>query len=196
MADFDALDVLRGATAFGFFQANLASDGVALRLDAQAVMGNFFDVVGVSAARGRMLAASPAAASERSVVISYGLWLRLFGGRDDAIGRAVKINGRDFTVVGVARRGFRGVDVMERADLWIPLTLASEVNPDNDSPLTRSSWWLTGVGRLAPGVAIDQAAAVGANVPPRSPGTSRTPTMASPWLSPRCEASTLATVTR
>ena len=131
VADLDALDVLRGATAFGFFQANLAADGGALRLNAQAVMGNFFDVVGVSAARGRMLAASPAAASERGVVISYGIWQRLFGGRDEAIGQAVKINGRDFTVVGVAPRGFRGVDVSERADLWIPLTLASEANPDN-----------------------------------------------------------------
>jgi predicted permease len=160
VADLDALDVLRGATAFGYFPANLASDGGALRLDAQAVMGNFFDVVGVSAARGRMLAASPAAASERSVVISYGLWQRLFGGRDDVIGQAVKINGRDFTVIGVAPRGFRGVDVMERADLWIPLALAGEVNPDNDSPLTRNSWWLTGGGRLAPGVTIDRAAAV------------------------------------
>ncbi len=160
VADLDALDVLRGATAFGFLQASLAADGGALRLHAQAVMGNFFDVVGVSAVRGRMLAASPAAASERSVVISYGIWHRLFGGRDEAIGQAVKINGRDFTVVGVAPRGFRGVDVSERADLWIPLTRAGEVNPGNESPLARNSWWLTGVGRLAPGVTIDQAAAV------------------------------------
>ena len=110
-------------------RANLAADGGALRLDAQAVMDNFFEVVGVSAARGRMLAASPAAASERGVVISYGIWQRLFGGRDEAIGQAVQINGRDFTVVGVAPRGFRGVDVSERADLWIPLTLVSEPRP-------------------------------------------------------------------
>ena len=87
VVDLGALDVLRGATAFGFFQANLAADGVALRLDAQAVMGNFFEVIGVSPRGGGCWRHRPAAASERSRGDQLRIWQRLFGGRDDAIGR-------------------------------------------------------------------------------------------------------------
>jgi len=160
VVDLGALDTFRGTTAFGFVPANLATAREAVRLDAQAVMDTFFEVVGITMLRGRTLAPSePGAASARAAVISYAVWQRLFAAQDDAVGQAVRINGHDFTVVGVAPRGFRGVDVLERADVWIPLSAASEVSPDIGRPLERRTWWLKGVGRLAAGATLEQARA-------------------------------------
>lgn len=158
IVDLGRLETLQGATGFGHFSANLAASGQALRLHGQAVLDNFFEVLGVRPLRGRSLGPAGASAPERIAVISFGIWQRVFDGRDDAVGRPIRINGREFTVAGVAPRGFGGVDVSERADLWVPIAAASDVT-DMRAPLDRRSWWLKGVGRLAPGTAVAAAGA-------------------------------------
>ena len=161
VADLASADVLAGATAYGFFRANLATTGQAVRLDGEAVMSNFFGVLGVQAHRGRTIDAGDERPSAgHAAVISFAIWQRVFLGQDDAIGRMVRINGQPFTIVGVAPRGFRGPDLFERADVWVPLTAASTVMPAMKEPLGRTTWWLKSIGRLAPGADGRSAAAV------------------------------------
>ena len=160
VVDFGTTGVLAGATAYGFFQANLATSEQAVRLHGEAVIGNFFDVIGVSAHRGRLIGRDDdRAASEPIVVISFATWQRLFGGRDAAIGQVVRLNGQPFTIAGVAPPGFHGPDVLERAGLWIPIVRASSVMTDLGDPFSRTVWWLKGVGRLAPGTDVESARA-------------------------------------
>ena len=156
VVDLGEVPALEGATAYGFFRANLAAREQAVRLDGEAVMGNFFEVLGVQAHRGRMIAPTD---DERVAVVSFAVWQRVFGGRDDAIGQAMRLNGQPFTIAGIAPPGFRGPDVLERADIWVPLTAASAVIPDFGNPLSRTMWWLKSIGRLAPGANVTTAAA-------------------------------------
>jgi predicted permease len=155
VVDLGGLEVFRGATAFGYFRASIAVGGVALRVHAETVMDNFFAVAGVKPIRGASLAD---AAGDRNVVISFALWQRLFNASDDAVGGSMQINGRLFTVVGIAPAEFKGIDVLDRADLWVSLASA-RVIPDVGASLGRTSWWLRGVARLAPGVRLEEAAA-------------------------------------
>jgi putative ABC transport system permease protein len=160
VVDLGELEVLDGATAYGFFQANLATTGQAVRLDGEAVMGNFFEVLGVQAHRGRMLgSADDVASADRVAIISFAVWQRVFAGSDQAIGQSVHVNGQAFTIAGIAPRGFRGPDVFERADIWVPLSLASAVVPDIRDPRSRTLWWLKSVGRLAADADLPTAAA-------------------------------------
>ncbi len=160
VVDLGEVEVLDGATAYGFFQANLATTGQAVRLDGEAVMGNFFDVLGVQAHRGRILdTADDLPSADRVAIISFAVWQRVFAGSDQAIGQSVRVNGQAFTIAGVAPRGFRGPDVTERADIWVPLSLASAVVPDIRDPRSRTLWWLKSVGRLAPQADLQTAAA-------------------------------------
>jgi predicted permease len=121
-----------------------------------------FDVLGVHALQGRTFSAADD--REPSLVVSYDTWVRVFGGDPAAIGQAVTINGRPFTIIGVAPRGFTGPDRFEPTDLWIPLGAHATVLPGERDVLSRGNWWLTGIGRLAPGASTRGAEAVLAGV--------------------------------
>ena len=158
--DLRALPVVTGMTAYGYVQTNVAHSGRAERLDGQIVSGDFFQVLGVRPHRGRLFTTDDDRVLETApAVISFALWQRLFGGRDDAIGDGVQINGAPFTVVGVAPRGFRGPDVFAQADVWVPLSASKMMGSDAGNPLSRTSWWLRSLARLAPGISQEEAGA-------------------------------------
>jgi hypothetical protein len=92
------------------------------------------------------------------MVLSWSEWQNRFSGDTGVVGRAIQLNGQPFTVIGVAERGFRGHSGLFDAVLFVPLTLNSVVTgqPNIDS---RNSVWLEMVGRLAPGVSLEQAEA-------------------------------------
>jgi predicted permease len=158
VVDLASMSVLSGATAYGGMRANVAHEGVASRLEGQIVTENYFTVLGIRAHRGRLIDRD-AAADRPSAVISYSLWQRMFGGGDDAIGAEVWVNGRPFVVTGVAPRGFRGADVFAPADLWLGLGSAAATVADLSDPLSRTSWWMRAVGRLARDTSRGQASA-------------------------------------
>ena len=157
--DMRSLPVVTGVVAYGEIPANLAYSGRAERLTGQIVTSNYFDVLGVRPHRGRVLGDQDERRSHSVAVISFGVWQRLFGGQDEAVGTNVYINGAAFTVGGVAPRGFRGADVFSPADIWIPIGASQLVNADIASPMSRTSWWLRSIARLAPGVSAREAAA-------------------------------------
>jgi predicted permease len=160
--DFEDLrarrDVLADAFAFTQVPVGLAAGGTATRARGQIVTANMFDVLGVRAAYGRTFTAADD--REQTAVISYDTWRRLFGADETTVGKAVTINGHPFTIIGVTPRGFTGPDRFEPSDLWIPLGAHKAVMPqDGDAP-SRDNWWLTGIGRLAPGSSARQAQSV------------------------------------
>jgi hypothetical protein len=131
----------------------------AVHVSGAYVSANFFDVLGVSMARGRgFLPEDEHIESPNTVaVISHRLWQTQFDGTLDIIGRTVRLNGRPFTIVGVAPADFNGYTIDDQR-LWVPIT----TYPDGDDlrrVALRGRQWLMGIGRLKPGVTIEQARA-------------------------------------
>jgi macrolide transport system ATP-binding/permease protein len=128
----------------------------------EAVSGNYFSMLGVGAATGRLLGEAddrPGAAA--AAVISYGLWTHRFASDPAVVGRTVQFNGRPFTIVGVAAReyagGMRGLSM----HAWIPMLVSRDLSPGERANWIeqRGSRGLMLLGRLRPGVSVEQAQA-------------------------------------
>ncbi|HTB12229.1 MAG TPA: ABC transporter permease [Bryobacteraceae bacterium] len=126
------------------------------RIAGDLVTENYFDVLGVKPAIGRLLLPGDDAA-----VISYALWERKFGHSPDVLGSRLLLNGSPFVVAGVAARGFRGTAVNEAFDVWVPLTsqpkLLARLSPGILQD--RAAGWIQVFGRLKHGVELRQAQA-------------------------------------
>ena len=132
---------------------NLTGLGDPQRLHGTKVSGAFFRTYGVAAAFGRtLLPDEDAPGHNREVVLSDGLWKRLFGSRPDAVGRTMSLDGVGYTIVGVMPPSFHDFWVQD-AEIWTPLALA-----DSDFvPSDYTTEYLNLTARLKPGVTIDQA---------------------------------------
>jgi predicted permease len=164
----DGSSAFRGLAAFGEIEASLSSDGSPEEVRGLIASGSFFDVLGVEAALGRLFTAE----DDRNpgehpvLVLSHAFWERRFGGDPGVVGREVAINGRPYVVLGVAPRGFHGPLVLESFDLYVPMMMQAHVRPpragfsgemDPDLLERRGAGWLSAVGRLAPGVSLEEA---------------------------------------
>jgi predicted permease len=125
------------------------------------VSGNFFNVMGVPAFLGRTIAESDDATAGAGpvAVASYGWFQRHFNGDASALGKVVRIQSHDYTLVGVARPGFTGFSLGQPADLWIPLSMEKEVSPGWNGLDNKFFQSLYLIGRLKPGVTSAQASA-------------------------------------
>jgi predicted permease len=125
------------------------------------VSGNYFSVLGVRALLGRTFTDEDDQTRSAApvVVISYDYWTRRFARDPEIIGRRLILNGSLFTVVGVATPEFYGEIVGARADVWIPVSRQPLVNPGRNWVNSPSTSWLLLMGRLKPGVTIEQAQA-------------------------------------
>jgi predicted permease len=121
----------------------------------EMVTGNYFRLLGVAAAEGRMLTAS----DERSVVLSHRYWQRAFGG-EPVLGRTLRITKSAFTIVGVAPQEFFGVSIGDAPEVWVPLSVQPEIMPGRDWIHDPSISFGSLVARLRPGVTRERAAAV------------------------------------
>ncbi len=129
------------------------------RAQAELVSGNYFDVLGVGSAIGRTL--SPNEDKNRGgepyLVLSYGYWQRRFGSDRQILNQTVDVNGRPFTVIGVAERGFKGTDIGSPVDVFVPMAMNATVAPNWDQLSNRLAIWLHLIGRRLPGVSLKQA---------------------------------------
>ncbi|MFL5515154.1 MAG: ABC transporter permease, partial [Gemmatimonadales bacterium] len=108
--------------------ANLTGVGEPTRLQGSRVTGRFFGTLGVPTLLGRAIQpGEDSAGREHVVVLSHGLWQRLFGGAPGVVGRTLSLNGHTFTVIGVAQPGFRGTDGLTASDFWVPLMMHEQV---------------------------------------------------------------------
>jgi predicted permease len=129
-------------------------------VDAEIVSGSYFRVLGVGAALGRVLDESDdrQPGAHPVVVLSHDFWTNRLGGRSDVVGRTVRVNNHPMTVVGVAARGFRGMDWGEVPSLWVPTMMKKEAS-EFDWLADRRGRWLHVFGRLKPGMTAEGAQA-------------------------------------
>jgi predicted permease len=157
---------------------SLRADGGSERVFASFVTMNYFDVLGVRAAAGRLFGRSDreVAGGSPMVVLSEALWTRRFNRDPAVVGRTVSFNGFPLTVVGIADGAFRGMSVLA-PDAWIPAVMIPSLKPDtlvNFSPATGpTNWQLIVGGRLARNAtrrqAADEVATFGAAIERESP---------------------------
>ena len=166
----DQNHVFDGLIAWGGITASLNSNDQTDLVNGAVVTGNYFQILGVGAEKGRVInpeddqtpGAHPVA------VISHGLWQRRFGGDQNVVGRQLLLNGHNFTIIGVTPPGFSGAQMGVVRDLYVPMMMQAVVRPpragysgemDPDLLRRRSNRWLYSVGKLKPGVSIEQAQA-------------------------------------
>lgn len=131
------------------------------RIYGQLVTGNYFDVLGTSAARGRLLRdEDDRSGGPHVAVISDELWERRFAADPAIVGREIVLNGGSFAILGVTPRGFQGTTLL-RADLWVPASLVAAVSHGRPTDLLtqRGPNWLLMGGRLKDGMTLQQARA-------------------------------------
>ena len=128
---------------------------------AELVSGNYFDVLGVQPALGRLLSASDdvVPGSNPVAVLSFGYWQRRFGADRAVVNQSLLVNGRPFTVLGIVPPGFHSVVVGDTPDLFVPMTMKAEIRPGITDLQDRTSRWLNIVGKLRPGLSREQAEA-------------------------------------
>jgi predicted permease len=134
-------------------------DGQIRRATAHLVTGNYFDVMGVRAAFGRLLSPEDDLPNSPPVaVVSFGYWQRAAALHADpaAVGKVAILNGTAFTIVGVAPQEFFGERVRRPPDYWLPLTLQPRVGQTPYLDRT-DAYWLRLLGRLRPGATRVQA---------------------------------------
>jgi len=127
----------------------------------ELVSGNYFDVLGVQPALGRLLLASDDTQPNANpvAVLSFNYWRRRFDADPMVLNQTILVNGHPFTVVGVAQPGFHSVVMGDTPDLFVPMMMRSEVMPGSDDLEDRRSSWLNIIARLKPGISREQAEA-------------------------------------
>jgi predicted permease len=152
---------LDGVYASGLFPRamSLSSAGdsqAAERVFATPVTGNYFAVLGATAAAGRLFDADVVdrPGADPVIVLSHRFWTRRFNRDPSLIGRTILLNRASFTVIGVAAEGFQGSGV-RAGDLWLPMTMSSAAS----SLANRTAALFLVGGRLHRGVSVRQAAA-------------------------------------
>ena len=128
--------------AFRMAPMYVGETGSVERTYGQLVSGNYFDALGVRPAMGRFMSPAEvpaphgfdraegdgqASPTEPVAVISYNLWQSRYAGASGVIGRVLRINGRELTIIGVAPRGFQGSILGLSFDVWVPATLAPQL---------------------------------------------------------------------
>ncbi len=141
---------------------SLGGENGAERIYGEMVTANYFSVLGARPALGRLFLPEDSEQPGASplIVLSHRTWKRRFNGDPAVLGRTVDVNGRPFTIVGVAAEGFHGTTIIT-SDVWLPMSMVGTVSPRmGDRILTsRESVWLVMGGRLKPGVSVRQAQA-------------------------------------
>ncbi|HEX7317495.1 MAG TPA: ABC transporter permease [Pyrinomonadaceae bacterium] len=156
---FQSLGLYRITARSGF---NLAGDGPPERVIGATVSANLFPTLGVSPELGRtFVPEEEVQGSNNSVILSHSLWERRFGSDKDILNKTLNLNGVNYKVVGVMPKGFNfpskdvmpngGAGLTKPMDLWVPLALGPR------DWQARGSRYLFAVGRLKPGVSVEQA---------------------------------------
>ena len=140
---------------------NLTGFGEPQLVAGQIVSGNYFSTLGVDpvVGRGFLPEEDTSPGAYPVAVIGYGLWTRQFGRDPRVTARTISLNGRAYSIVGVAPPAFQGLNELTAADVWVPMMMYAQVYPNAAWVNQRRFLLFSVVGRLKPGVGLQQAEA-------------------------------------
>ncbi len=148
--------------ASGNTGVDVSDGGSVMRGLLWAATGNLYEELGVRPAAGRLLVAGDMTIdpprAEAVAVLGYGFWQRYYRGDASVIGRTIQVEGKPFTVIGVAPAGFTGLGLVTEPDITIPLAATPLLSARSVSTLaTSESRSVRVIGRLKTGVTVEQA---------------------------------------
>jgi macrolide transport system ATP-binding/permease protein len=157
----DRNNVFSSLTLYSTASVSVARNGGAERVMIQLVSANYFPTLGVTPLMGRgFLPEEDRAPGGAAVaVISYSLWTRFFSADPGITSRNITLNRLPYRIVGVAPRGFDGLDALYTAEVWVPFAMYEQLHPFARYVNSRRFLGQSVVGRLRPGVGQAQAAA-------------------------------------
>jgi macrolide transport system ATP-binding/permease protein len=157
----DRNEVFSGLIGYSFSPLSLSHDGINERLWGYIVTGNYFDVLGVNAALGRVITTDDdqLPGAHPVSVISYRCWQRRFGADPAVVGKSVIVNGRSYTIIGVAPQGFDGTEVVAVPEMWFPMAMQAQIIVGSNWLEARGVESVFVQGRRKPGVSEAQAQA-------------------------------------
>ena len=155
--------VFTGIAAHRDFGANLSYDGQNRLAGGMLVSGDYFEVLKLRPALGRLIDArdEPALDESRVVVLSYDYWQSDLGGDPNVLGKTLRVSGEALTIIGVAPEGFYGTTTGLRPRVFVPLTMRWLVQPGapRHHAEERRAYWLYVFARTKDGVSVEQAGA-------------------------------------
>ena len=156
-------EVFSGLAAYSLRTFKLGGADEMEQVIGEVVSGNYFDLLGVKPSSGRAFLPEEdrTPGSHPVVVISDGLWRRRFGADPALIGKTITINNQALTVIGVAPPQYTGMIRGLATELWVPVMMAPQLEPQSGMSLlnSRGNSWLFIVGRLKPEATLEQARA-------------------------------------
>ena len=155
----DRPDLFDGTFSWSNRRFTVESDGEIDDVPGILASGAFFDVLGTGAILGRTFTPRDdrrgAGADGPVAVIGYGYWQSRYGASPEVLGRSIRLDGYEFTIVGVTPPGFSGVDVGQSFDVAVPLA-ADALLSGQETSLERNVWWLKVMGRRKRGQPPEQ----------------------------------------
>jgi macrolide transport system ATP-binding/permease protein len=155
----DQNEVLEGLVAYRFVPMSLSREGNNERFWGYLVSGNYFEVLGVGAAKGRMFTAEDdrVPGGHPVAVMSHACWQKRFASDPDIIGKTITLNSHSFTVVAVAPETFTGTVIIYTPEIYVPMMMARQVEPGSNWLDQKGNGVLFTVARLKSGVSHAQA---------------------------------------
>ncbi|MGH9916350.1 MAG: ABC transporter permease, partial [Pyrinomonadaceae bacterium] len=154
----DQNQVFSGLIAFARTKFDLGIGDQIEEVNGEYVSGNYFDLLGVKAIRGRTFLPeeNKTPGTHPVTVISYGLWQRRFGSDPQLVGKTINIKGAAFTVIGIAPNSFTGMIVENPMDIWVPFMMRPTLMPGDTFLTGRNIAWISLVGRPKPDLTLEQ----------------------------------------
>jgi hypothetical protein len=143
------------------FHFSLTAAGQTERVQGELVSGTYFPVLGIGAAVGRTFTPEDdrTPGGHPVAMLSYPYWMTRFSGDRSVIGKPVIINGHNMTIIGVAERGFEGVELGYTTQVFVPVMMKAQMTPNWDEMKNRRQRWVNVFARLKPGVTKEKAEA-------------------------------------
>jgi predicted permease len=157
----DNNSVFSGVLARYGFSASVASRGQTDRASGELVSGNYFEVLGVQPAVGRVFSQDDdrVPGAQPVVVLSHSYWTRHFGGDPSVLNKVLLINNVEMTVVGVSQAGFFGVQIGKAPDIFVPMMMTQQMTTHGQTLDDWNDYWMNVLARRKSEIAERQAEA-------------------------------------
>ncbi len=164
----ESTTTLSGVAGHSLLVARMTNDGDAELVFGEFVTGGFFDLLGIKPHMGRLIGPDDdrVPGGHPVVVLGHGFWRDRFAADETILGQVLTLNGRPYTVIGIAPEEFNGLVHVIDAQMWLPATMADTIDPigaismtespGDTRPEQRGARWMMMKGRLAEGMGVAQ----------------------------------------